>query len=122
MTKNYLDPDYDWSQHPKNENGDLLHLRCNGTGEHSTPPWNGKPELRIRCVGCNGTGLLIPALLSAIRDEKSMHARAEEELDELQGWIKANSKCLTCGGDQMKTLGLGFCKECGIPGKCPWPG
>lgn len=75
----------------------------------------------IKCVCEDGTyiGYLVNWEIYLLKEN---HERLKKDHTELQNWVKKTSNCKTCGGDQMKTLGLVICNECGIPGKGYWPG
>ncbi len=46
----------------------------------------------------------------------------DKEIELLRKWIRDNSQCKTCGGNQFITLGMIGCKECGLHGQAPWGG
>ena len=77
-------------------------------------------EIAVYCVCDDGT--YIGHLEHKIRQEQTWKINAKKDYVELREFIENTSKCKTCGGKQGKTLGLCTCKECGLPGNCPWPG
>lgn len=75
-----------------------------------------------KCPYCNGTGSKVEQLNRDVEHLIGRNKSLYEEIDYLANFIKSTSNCKTCGGDRMKTFGLGNCSECGIEGNCPWPG
>jgi len=79
-------------------------------------------ELRKTMCICDGTGLKIDQLRSDCKTKDIQIKQVYNDLREVQKWVKENSTCKTCGGDQRKTWGGIKCEECGLPGNAPWPG
>lgn len=76
----------------------------------------------VDCVYCDGSGSKVEQLKNDIDHLRGRNESLHKEIDYLTNFIKSTSNCKTCGGDRMKTFGLGKCSECGIEGNCPWPG
>jgi hypothetical protein len=79
-------------------------------------------ELRKTPCRCNGSGLEIDNLRAKLRMNDIQISQVHKELKNVQKWIKENSTCKTCGGNQGKTWGSVPCEECGLIGNMPWPG
>jgi hypothetical protein len=76
----------------------------------------------MRCVHCVGSGLLVDVVK---REKESLThdlERAKAELNTVRNWLKENSTCSKCRGDQFRTPGGTKCPECGLEGLAPWGG
>lgn len=74
------------------------------------------------CPACGGTGLRVSELESEIGFQINQRQRMQQERDTLREWVKSNTNCSTCEGNQNKTYGGTACKECGLEGTMPWGG
>ena len=98
---------------------------CGGSKQLIVPKWTQKGMKEddiFPCWDCEKTGKQTYSLRNQILSEKHRSEGHYKDYRELQEFIKKTSTCIKCHGNQMSTLGGGVCEECGLPGKCPWPG
>lgn len=93
---------------------------CKGDGGWILP--NNKGGTTFHPCVCEGSGLRIDQLKSDVAIDRIRIKQIHKDLRLLQEWVLKNSECKTCGGDQMKTLGMLTCGECGLPGNGFWGG
>jgi len=112
----------DWSTIARTADGNFACTMCKGKREIHLKAWKNLPEETRMCIVCQGTGYLIEDVLLALGSERSTSAQYRGEFETLRDWVRKNSTCKTCHGDQMKTMGGCPCKECGLEGRQPWGG
>jgi hypothetical protein len=104
-----------------NYNKDNKCSLCEGAGGwtfiHDNDPSGGPVFHPCYCDDGTRVGQLLADLQIQCNDIDRMH----KDYNELKAYVEKTSTCKTCHGDQDKTLGLCFCKECGLPGKGYWP-
>jgi hypothetical protein len=100
--------------------------RCFGSGKFNLGRWNDKEKKIepnfIPCISCGETGLLCEYQRRVVcsRNYDAETLRSDKEM--LLNWIKKNSTCKTCRGNQGSTPGGCPCEECGLIGTQPWGG
>lgn len=96
---------------------------CDGLGytPGTDPSTNIKYCEDVKCVCEDGTriGYLENWIIWGLEDNLE---RSGEINGMLRSWIKDNTTCKTCKGDQYKTFGMCPCSECGLIGQACWPG
>ncbi len=110
----------DW---PRDASGDHVCPRCVGEGRTTFPVFKGESEARwVFCGSCGGTGKLAMMLAFELVHSERGEKELNDKITYYRDFIKRISTCKTCGGNEMKTMGLSTCKECGLEGRCPWGG
>ena len=112
--------------HPKTPDGQFACTHCKGKGylewEHARLNNLGENPTRTDCIFCDKTGYYVVELHHELQYKENQINHEHEEFEILRDWILKNSTCKTCGGNQMKTMGIVKCEECGLEGRCPWGG